>query len=267
MNNENKFNEEWWDKNPMTYEDWNLSENIRSLTNVDKIKKMNSDYIDDNPYLNDFFKNMKNDNQENTVLDIGCGWGSSTVILSKIFKKVYSIDLSAKSISAAKENIRLNGFPERVNLSKYDAEKLNFINYFDLVFSWGVIHHSNDTKKILENIYKGLKENGKCLIMVYNKNSLRYYLKGFYYLIFKFKLFLGYNLDSVQKFFTDGFYQKHYSKSELRKILKEIGFKNISFDLTHMQKKSYLPFTIKNYLIDKFLKKNFGWLLVAKFSK
>ena len=34
MNNENKFNEEWWDKNPMTYEDWNLSENIRSSTYI-----------------------------------------------------------------------------------------------------------------------------------------------------------------------------------------------------------------------------------------
>ena len=266
MNNKNKFNEEWWDKNPMTYEDWNLSESIRSSIDIDKIKKINSEYIDSNPYLKDFFENLKNDNQNNIVLDIGCGWGSSSVILSKIFKKIYSIDISEKAILAAKENIRLNGFPERINLSKYDAEKLNFNNYFDLVYSWGVIHHSHDPKKIFENIYKGLKENGKCLIMVYNKNSLRYYLKGFYYLIFKLKLFSGYNLDSVQKLFTDGFYQKHYSKSELRKTLKEIGFKNISFDLTHMQK-SYLPFIKKNSLIDKFLKKNFGWLLVAKFNK
>ena len=111
MNNKNKFNEEWWDKNPMTYKDWNLSKNVRSSIDIDELKKINSEYIDSNPYLNDFFKNLKNDNQENTVLDIGCGWGSSTVILSKIFKKVYSIDISAKSILAAKENIRLNGFP------------------------------------------------------------------------------------------------------------------------------------------------------------
>ena len=118
-------------------------------TKLSKHYKWEAHYedVENNPYLNDFFKNLKNDNQENTVLDIGCGWGSSTVILSKIFKKVYSIDISAKSILAAKENIRLNGFPERVNLSKYDAEKLNFINYFDLIYSWGVIHHSYDTKK------------------------------------------------------------------------------------------------------------------------
>ena len=266
MNNNNRFNKEWWDKNPMTYEDWNLPKNVRSSIDIDKLKKINSAYINDNPYLNVFFKNLKNDNQENIVLDIGCGWGTSAVILSKIFKEVYSIDISEKAVYAAKENVRLNGIPEKVKLKTYDAEELDFTNYFDFVYSWGVIHHSHDTKKILVNIYRGLKENGQCLIMIYNKNSLRYYLKGLYYLIFKFKIFSGYNLQSVQKLFTDGFYQKHYSQSELRKILKEIGFKNINFDLTHMSK-PYLPFTKKNSIIDKFLKKNFGWLLVAKLNK
>ena len=266
MNKKNIFNENWWDQNQMTYEDWNLFTNKRSLINNEKIKKINSEYLRSNPYLNFYFKSLRNFKPKNNVIDIGCGWGSSTVILSKFFKKVYSIDISKKSILATKNNIRLNGLEKKVNLKKFDAEKLNFNNYFDLVYSWGVIHHSYNTKKILENIYKGLKKNGKCLIMIYHKNSLRYYLKGFYYLIFKFKIFSGYNLDSVQKLFTDGFYHKHYSKSELRKTLKEIGFKNISFDLTHMQK-SYLPFIKKNSLIDKFLKKNFGWLLVAKLNK
>jgi 2-polyprenyl-3-methyl-5-hydroxy-6-metoxy-1,4-benzoquinol methylase len=266
MSEKNKFNEDWWDKYPMTYEDWDLSENERSSINQEKFKKINSSYIQSNPYLIDVFENFKNDNQENVVLDIGCGWGTSTVMLSKIFKKVYSIDISTKSIAATKENVSLNGIPERVDLSKFDAEKLNFDNFFDQIYSWGVIHHSHDTSQILRNLHKALKENGKCLIMIYYKNSLRYYLKGLYYLIFKLKIFLGHNLASVQKFFTDGFYHTHYTKSELRDILNKIGFKNISFDVTHMEP-SYLPFTKKNSLIDKFLKKNFGWLLVAKFTK
>ena len=266
MGRQNIFNENWWNKNPMTYEDWNLSTNKRSLINNEKIKKINSEYLKSNPYLNSYFKSLRNFKPKNNAIDIGCGWGSSTVILSKFFKIVYSIDISKKSIQAAKNNIYLNGLEKKVNLKKFDAEKLNFNNYFDLVYSWGVIHHSYNTKKILENIYKGLKKNGKCLIMIYNKNSIRYYVKGLYYLIFKLKIFSGYNLDSVQKLFTDGFYQKHYTKAELRKILKNIGFKNIHFDLTHMNK-SYLPFTKNNSLIDKFLKKKFGWLLVAKFSK
>ena len=43
MNNKNKFNEEWWNKNPMTYKDWNLSENVRSSIDIDELKKINSE--------------------------------------------------------------------------------------------------------------------------------------------------------------------------------------------------------------------------------
>ena len=69
----------------------------------------------------------------------------------------------------------------------------------------------NETEKILKNIFKSLKKNGTCLIMIYNKNSIRYYLKGLYYLFFKLKIFKGYNLDTVQKLFTDGYYQRHFT--------------------------------------------------------
>ena len=36
----------------------------------------------------------------------------------------------------------------------------NYENYFNLVYSWGVIHHSHDTETILKNIFKSLKING-----------------------------------------------------------------------------------------------------------
>ncbi len=69
MNNENKYNEDWWNANPMTYEDWD--ESRRSLIDDDKFEKINYDYINENPYLNLFFDDLKNDKQEKTILDIG----------------------------------------------------------------------------------------------------------------------------------------------------------------------------------------------------
>ncbi len=45
MNNKNKFNEEWWDAHLMTYEAWDLPEDIKSLKNSDKFKKVNLDYL------------------------------------------------------------------------------------------------------------------------------------------------------------------------------------------------------------------------------
>ena len=266
MNNKNTPNEDWWNNNPMTYEDWDLSKDIRGSLNADKFKKINFDYIFHNPYLKNFFNNVENLDKKETALDIGCGWGTSSVILSKIFKQVISIDISEKSIEAASENIKLNGNKENVSLKKQDAETLSYENYFDLIYSWGVIHHSYDTEIILKNIFIALRKNGKCFIMIYNKNSLRYYLKGLYFLFIKLKIFKGYNLDTVQKLFTDGYYQRHFTKNELNKILSKIGFNNISFEIGHMQK-SYLPFFSKNSFIDNFLKKNFGWFLIAEFKK
>ena len=44
-------------------------------------------------------------------------------------------------------------------------------NYFDIVWSWGVIHHSPNTKKCAEEITRVLAKNGILYIMLYNKNS------------------------------------------------------------------------------------------------
>ena len=60
MSEKNKLNEDWWDKNPMTYEDWDLPEDDRSLKNEEKFKKINSTYMQSNPYLVDVFEGFKN---------------------------------------------------------------------------------------------------------------------------------------------------------------------------------------------------------------
>jgi len=59
------------------------------------------------------------------------------------------------------------------NLRRIDAESLPFEdNYFDIVYSWGVIHHSEDTEKIIKEILRVLKPGGKFLGMIYHRRSL-----------------------------------------------------------------------------------------------
>jgi SAM-dependent methyltransferase len=64
-----------------------------------------------------------------------------------------------------------------------DAEHVPYPdNYFDCVYSWGVIHHSPDTVRCLEEIIRVTKPGGTIKIMVYNRHSLfalnRYVLYG-----------------------------------------------------------------------------------------
>ena len=267
---DNSLNKNWWDENTMSYQEWNLNEELRSKDDPKNIETVNKNYITSNPYLTDFFGDLeikKSDNEISfeKVLDLGCGWGSSSILLSKLFKEVHSIDISTTSIIKAKKNIDLHKV-KNIKLEELDAEKLSSKNEYDFVYSWGVIHHSSNPNKVYKKMYDSLKSDGAFMIMVYNKNSLRYYFKGIYQLLIKLKIFKGYNLNTVQKFFTDGYYHKHYNPKKLINELKIIGFNNLSYELTHMDK-SYIPFFKKNSEYDNFLKKKFGWLLVIKGRK
>jgi len=264
----NSKNKNWWNKNPMTYLDWDLKKKDRIVKQRDGFKELNNKYLDTNPFLKKKFKrlNKKNFLQDKVTLDLGCGWGTSSINLAKYSKKLYAIDISEMSIKGARENFRFNS-KKKINLKKMDAEKLRFKkNFFDYVYSWGVIHHSANPEKIFTNIYKVLKKGGKSFIMIYNKHSLRYYCLGLYFLIAKLKILAGYNLDTVQKFFTDGFYHKHYTKKEITNILSKIGFKNIKIDIDYMAARVF-PGVKKNSKLDLYLKKRFGWFLIVSFNK
>ena len=100
--------------------------------------------------------------------------------------------------------------------------------------------------------------------MPYNRNSLRNYLKGLYQLFVRGLIFKGESLGSAQKFFTAGYFHTHYSAAEFEAILKSKGLCPENSSLSHMSKR-YIPF--KPIWIDNFLKRKFGWLLVAEFSK
>ena len=66
-----------------------------------------------------------------------------------IAKKIdlFGVDLTEKGIETTKK--RLDLYNLKSNLRRIDAESLPFEdNYFDIVYSWGVIHHSEDTEKI-----------------------------------------------------------------------------------------------------------------------
>ena len=266
----NSENKKWWDDNTMSYKDWDLNVKDRLNDDPKSIIEVNWKYIYSNPFLKNFFTSLENKKQNNElifnkVLDIGCGWGSSSILLSNLFKEVYAIDISSTSVEKAKKNISL-AQKNNIKLDEFDAESLNIKNTYDFVYSWGVIHHSENPTKVYNNIFNSLKKDGNFMIMVYNKNSLRYWFKGFYHLFIKLKFLKGYNLDNVQKFFTDGYYHKHYIPSKLVDEFRSIGFKNLKYELTHMEK-NYTPFFKKGSSVDNFLKKKFGWLLVLTGKK
>ena len=91
---------------------------------------------------------------EQTILDLGCGTGTLTAQLAGLCKKVVGVDSSQNMIDRAQQQFG------NIEFMVCDALELPFDNEFDVVFSNAVFHWISDHDALLKNIYKALKPQG-----------------------------------------------------------------------------------------------------------
>jgi ubiquinone/menaquinone biosynthesis C-methylase UbiE len=243
----------------MTYASFDASERIP--VTAEDFREVEKRLLDGNPWLRDEFDFAALSGQR--VLEIGCGSGSASCLLARAGAQVSAIDLTQQAVTLTRKNASVQGLD--FDVRQMDAERLEFpANHFDFVFTWGVIHHSQETERIIAEIQRVLRPGGRGMCMVYNKHSLRYYVLGLYYLLVKGKLLRGYDLDSVQGLFTDGFYQRHFTPRELAAAFRSAGLAPTAVHKTHMAG-PILPGVPA--ALDRPLKQRFGWLLVIEFAK
>lgn len=117
---------------------------------------------------------------EGRILDLGCGTGYGTKILSGKGREIYGIDVSQEAIDYAR---RKYFGPEYICCS---AEKLPFEdNYFDAVTAFEIIEHVEKPEKVLDEIHRVLKKDGDLFISTPNLrhlgNILGHFLAGRHY--------------------------------------------------------------------------------------
>lgn len=109
------------------------------------------------------------------VLEIGCGIGSDAEEFAKHGADYVGIDLSDQSIALCRQRFEVLGLEgEFHNIDVTDAEALKTLGEFDLVYSYGVIHHFPGIDKIIDNVRQVVKTGGEFRYMVYAKNSWKY---------------------------------------------------------------------------------------------
>lgn len=96
-------------------------------------------------------------NQNEIILDLGCGAGRLTNDISKKAKKVYGVDYSQEMIDSARKDFK------DIEFSKADAQlSLNYPKQtFDAIFSNAALHWMMDAENVIKNIHKVLKPNGR----------------------------------------------------------------------------------------------------------
>jgi ubiquinone/menaquinone biosynthesis C-methylase UbiE len=122
------------------------------------------------------------------VLEIGCGAGTDCLQFARAGAETYAIDLTERAVEITHKRLDINGLS--ANISMADAEALPFEdNIFDLVYSWGVLHHTPNTQKAIAEVYRVLKPGGRIVFMLYHKRS-----------IIAYRLYLRYGLRAGRPF-------------------------------------------------------------------
>jgi SAM-dependent methyltransferase len=110
-----------------------------------------------------------------SVLEIGCGIGTDTMNFARAGAQVTAVDVSAASVELAKKRADVFGLSDRIEFHIANAENLaDHIpsGKYDLIYSFGVIHHSPHPEKIIEQIRSNFIHTESTLkLMVYNRYS------------------------------------------------------------------------------------------------
>ena len=105
------------------------------------------------------------------LLEIGCGIGIDTVSLSEKGFDVTAIDLTESAIAISQERARKLNLS--INYLVGNVERLDFPdNTFDVVYSFGVIHHTPHMRQAIREIFRVLRPGGTAYIMIYARYSL-----------------------------------------------------------------------------------------------
>lgn len=107
-----------------------------------------------------------------TFLDIGSGSGLFSLAARRLGATVFSFDYDPNSVACTAE-LKARFFPNDTQWtveegSALDTEYLSGLGKFDIVYSWGVLHHTGSMWNALENVADRVNKNGKLYIAIYN---------------------------------------------------------------------------------------------------
>jgi ubiquinone/menaquinone biosynthesis C-methylase UbiE len=201
------------------------------------------------------------------VLEVGCGIGTDTINFARAGAQVTAVDLSTESLAVAQKRAETYELASSIRFHCADAEQLSSslpVQPFDLVYSFGVIHHTPRPARAIGEIRKFMSEGSELRLMLYAKNSWK-----------RIMIDAGLDQPEAQAGCPIAF---TYSADEIRDLLE--GFDVLSIEQDHI-----FPFVVEKYVryeyevlpwfasmpreLFRALERNLGWhcLVVAKLRR
>lgn len=165
-----------------------------------------------------------------TVLEIGVGLGADHEQFAINGAHLVGVDLTARAVEHTRKRLAAQGLSSHLQVA--DAENLPFADgSFDVVYSWGVLHHSPNTHKAIDEVRRVVRTGGDVRIMVYHKHSMVGYM-----LWIRYGLLTGRpwrSLSSIYAEYLESPGTKAYSVAEVRKMFSAFSEVKIRTVLTH----------------------------------
>lgn len=199
------------------------------------------------------------------VLEIGCGIGTDTINFARHGATVTVVELSEESVRVAEQRAEVYGLTDQITFHHGNAEELSRfvpVEPHDLVYSFGVIHHSPHPDRILSEARKYLEPGGTLKVMVYNRRSWKVlwivlkYGKGDFR---RTRELIAQHSEAA--FGSPVTYA--YTRKELRNALAEQAFRVDDLFVEHV-----FPWRIRDYLEYRYVKAwYFRWMPPALFRR
>jgi SAM-dependent methyltransferase len=108
------------------------------------------------------------------VLEVGCGIGTDTINFARADADVTAVELSSESLRIAEQRAAVMGIADRIEFLQANAEQLGATvsgEPYDLVYSFGVIHHTPHPERALAEMRAQVAPGGVLKLMVYHRRS------------------------------------------------------------------------------------------------
>lgn len=216
-------NQRWWERTPMVYDWRSAAPAIRDLAWFAEQDRLSVDthrfFATEHVPFDRLIPFAELDGKE--VLEIGIGSGFHSELMAQAGARVTGIDLTANAIDTTRLRFELKGLTGRFEQCDAEHRRPDFERRFDFIWSWGVIHHSSRTARIVHNVSDWLTDDGRFAGMVYHRNSTRAATTLLWDGVCRLKL-LSQSIDETLWRGADGFTARFYSAEQWRDLL--LGF-------------------------------------------
>jgi|SRR5690242_2748890 len=182
------------------------------------------------------------------VLEIGCGIGTDSVNFARNGANLTIVELSSESLAITKRRLELEGLQAAfVNGNAEELDQLlSPVKKFDLIYSFGVIHHTPHPERVVHSIPARLKPNGEFRLMLYARHSWKVL-----WIHARYAWREPWNWKNLIARYSEaeiGSPVSHvYSRSEARALLH-------GFEIVSMTKDHIFPYRIRDYVKYRYVK-------------